>query len=119
MQEQIKYTYKFFKIVIWLLFKVARGHTKKRPNDNFKKFACIFNLLLHQSLYDLTNPIGGNLISVLVLTNPLGRNLISVLVLTNPLGRNLISVLVLTNPLGHNLTSILGLTYSLAALAAD
>ena len=62
MQEQIKYTCKFFKIVIWPLFKVTRGHTKKRPNDNFKKFACIFNLLLHQSLYDLTNPIGGNLL---------------------------------------------------------
>ena len=119
MQEQIKYTCKFFKIVIWPLFCMASCNFKKRPNDNFKKFACIFNLLLHQSLYDLTNPIGGSLISVLVLTNPLGRNLISVLVLTNPLGHNLISALVLTNPLGRNLISILGLTYSLAALAAD
>ena len=50
-------------------------------------------LLLYQSLYDLTNPIGRNLISALVLTNALSRNLISVLGLTNPLGRKLISAL--------------------------
>ena len=62
MQEQIIYTCKFFKIVIWPLFCMASCNFKKRPNDNFKKFACIFNLLLHQSLYDLTNPIGGNLL---------------------------------------------------------
>ena len=53
-------------------------------------------LLLYQSLYDLTNPIGCNLISVLVLTNALGRSLISVLGLTHPLIRKLISALVLT-----------------------
>ena len=47
-------------------------------------------------MLDFTNPIGHNLISVLVLTNALGLNLISVLGLTNPLGHRLISALVLT-----------------------
>ena len=42
-------------------------------------------LLLYQSLYDLTNPIGHNLISVLGLTNLLGHKLISALVLTSHL----------------------------------
>ena len=42
-------------------------------------------LLSHQSLYDVTNPIGCNLISVLDLTNPLGHRLISALVLTSHL----------------------------------
>ena len=53
-------------------------------------------LLLYQSLYDLTNPIGHNLISVPVLTNVLGRSLISVF---DPLGRRMISALVLTSHL--------------------
>ena len=51
---------------------------------------------MYQSLYDLTNPIGLSLISVLVLTNALGCNLISVLGLANPLGCRLTSALVLT-----------------------
>ena len=67
-------------------------------------------LLLHQSLYNLTNPTGRNLISVLVFNNTFGRNLISVLGLTNPLGYNLISVLGLINPLGCRLISALVLT---------
>ena len=57
------------------------------------------HLLLYHSLYDLINPIGCNLISILVLTNALGHNLISVLGLTNPLGHKLISDLVLTSHL--------------------
>ena len=43
------------------------------------------HLFLYQSLYDFTNPIGRNLISVLVLTNPIGRKLISALALTSHL----------------------------------
>ena len=54
-------------------------------------------LLLYKSLYDLTNPIGRDLISVLVLTNALGRNLISVFGLTDPLDCRLISALVFTS----------------------
>ena len=58
--------------------------------------------LLYQSLYDLTNLIGYNLISVLVLVNALGHNLISVLDFTNPFGCNMISVLGLTIHLPAN-----------------
>ena len=57
------------------------------------------SLLLYQSLYDVTNPIGSNLISVPVLTNALGCNLIPVFGLTDSLGCRLISALVLTNHL--------------------
>ena len=60
------------------------------------------HLLLYQSLYDLTNIIGRNLISVLVLTHALARNLISALGLTNLLGRRLISALVLTSQVPHD-----------------
>ena len=73
------------------------------------KDLCV-NLLLYQSLYDLTDRTVCNLKLVLVLTNALGRNLISVLDFTNSLGRNLISVLDLTNPLGRRLISALVLT---------
>ena len=60
-------------------------------------------------MYDLTNPIGCNLISIHVLINAL-HTLISVLDLTNSLGHNLISVIDLTNLLGRNLIPVLGLT---------
>ena len=87
-------------IVIWPLFKVSTGHAKKQPNDNLKRFTCTYICFcIYQSLYDITNPIGRNLISVPVLTNGLGRNLISVLCFTYPLGRRLISALVLTSHL--------------------
>ena len=56
-------------------------------------------LLLYQSLYDLTNPSGYNLISVIVLINALGHTLMPVLDRTNSLGLNLISVL------GHTIQS--------------
>ena len=64
-------------------------------------------LLLHQFLYNLTNPTGR---SVLVFTNTFGRNLISVLGLTNPLGCNLISVIGFINPLSCRLISALVFT---------
>ena len=88
-----------YKIVIWLLYKVSTP-CKKWPNDNLKRFTYMYlYLLLYQFLYDLTNPIGRNWISVPVLTNGLGHNLISVLGFTYPLSRRLISALVLTSHL--------------------
>ena len=73
-------------------------HTLWKVSFYSNTFWIIFNayFLLHQSLHDLTNPTGRNLISILVLTNVLGHNLISILGLTNPLGHRLILALVLT-----------------------
>ena len=63
-----------------------------RPNDKLKKDLHVY-LLLYQSLYDLTNPNGCNLISFHFL--PMG--LISVFDITNSLGHRLILALVLTS----------------------
>ena len=96
-----------YKIVIWLLYKVSTP-CKKRPNDNLKRFTYMYlYLLLYQFLYDLTNPIGRNWISVLGFTYPLSRRLISALVLTNHLKRQIIllNLICLAKPFfnGHRL----------------
>ena len=46
----------------WPLLMVSRGHAKNTILKDFHVY-----LLLYQSLYDLTNPIDLNLISVLAL----------------------------------------------------
>ena len=77
------------------------AETLKSCQITIQKICMYVYLLLYQSLSDLTNPIGRNLISVPVLTNGLGRNLISILGLTNALCHRmrLISALVLTSHL--------------------
>ena len=52
-------------------------------------------LLLYQSLHDLTNALGRNLISVFSLTDSLGRRLISALVLTSHLKYHTIFLILL------------------------
>ena len=42
------------------LFKVSTGHAKKAAKWQFKKIYMYAYLLLYQSLYDITNPIGHN-----------------------------------------------------------
>ena len=71
-------------------------------SDNLKDLHVY--LLLHQSLHDFTNPIGHNLISIIVDTNTFGCTLISIL---NSLGHNLISAIGFTNRLDCKLISVL------------
>ena len=80
-----------FKLSLRFIFTKLFKFSKKWPNDNLKRVACIFALIL-------ISPCR-NLIAVPFLANALGHNLISVLGLTNPLGCRLMSALVLNSHL--------------------
>ena len=88
-------------------FCMASWNSKKRPNDNLKRFACIFALVAvlvwsyqyYWPQLDISPyALGRNLISILGLTNPLGRKLISALVLTSHLKYHMIFLILLWWP---------------------